>query len=388
MAKAILNPGREKRILRGHPWVFRSDIERVDGEFTPGDVVDVHSARGRFMGRAMYNPASQIALRMFTVHDEPVDEAFIRGRVKRALDYRRKFADMRSCRAIFAESDGLPALIADCFGEVIVIQSLALGMERWKDVVVDALCDELHPEGVWERSDVKVRELEGMQMTQGLLRGEVPDRVEILENGIRFNVDVKEGQKTGYFLDQKENRAAIAPFVRGARVLDCFTHTGAFALHAAHYGAAEVTGVDISDLACRQAAENAALNNLDIDFVEANAFDLLREKYDAHEQYDTIILDPPAFTKTRAAVPAALRGYKEINLRAMKMVKNEGYLITCSCSHHVLPDAFAAMLVDAAADAKVQLRQIEARTQGRDHPILAASPETQYLKCHILQVLR
>ncbi len=388
MAKAHLNPGREKRVLRGHPWVFRSDIERVEGSFTPGDVVDVLSARGRFLGRAMYNPASQIALRMFTLHDEPVDEAFIRSRVERALSYRRRFADLRSCRLIFSESDGLPALIADSFGSVIVIQSLALGIERWKNVIVDALCDALHHDGVWERSDVKVRELEGMEQTQGLMRGTVADKVEMQENGIRFLVDVKQGQKTGYFLDQKENRAAIAPFVRGCRVLDCFTHTGAFALHAAHFGASEVTGVDISDLACRQAAENAALNGLQVSFEEANAFDLLRSKYDAHEQYDTIILDPPAFTKTRAAVPAALRGYKEINLRAMKMVKNEGYLITCSCSHHVLPEMFAGMLVDAAADAKVCLRQIEARTQGRDHPILAASPETQYLKCHILQILR
>lgn len=388
MAKAYLNPGRDKRVLRGHPWVFRSDIERVDGAFTPGDVVDVISSRGHFLGRAMYNPASQIALRMFTTRDEPVDEAFIYSRVSRALDYRRKFADLHSCRAIFAESDGLPALVADCFGDVIVIQSLALGMEKWKNAVVDALCDQLHPRGVWERSDVKVRELEGMEQTQGLLRGEVPDQVEMTENGIRFLVDVKEGQKTGYFLDQKENRAAIAPFVRGARVLDCFTHTGAFALHAARYGAAEVTGVDISELACRQAEENAKLNGFEVAFQEANAFDLLRTKYDEHEHYDVIILDPPAFTKTRAAVPAALRGYKEINLRAMKMVRTEGYLITCSCSHHVLPQNFADMLVDAAADARVQLRQIEARTQGRDHPILAASPETQYLKCHILQILR
>lgn len=388
MAKAFLSPGREKRVLQGHPWVFRSDIARVDGPFTPGDVVDVVTSRGKFLARAMYNPASQIALRVFTVRDEPVDAAFIRGRVRRALAYRRMFADMRSCRAVFAESDGLPALVADCFGDVIVIQSLALGMERWKDVVVDALVEELNPRGVWERSDVKVRELEGMQQAQGLLRGDVPDRVEITENGVRFLVDVKQGQKTGYFLDQKENRAAIAPFVRGARVLDCFTHTGAFALHAAKFGAAEVTGVDVSGLACRQAAENAALNGLAVAMEEANAFDLLRERCDQNERYDAIILDPPAFTKTRAAVPAALRGYKEINLRAMKMIRDEGFLITCSCSHHVSPEAFAAMLVSAAADAKVQLRQIEARTQGRDHPILAASPETQYLKCHIAQVLR
>ncbi len=388
MAKAILNPGREKRVLRGHPWVFRSDISRVEGAFVPGDVVDVLSGKGKFLGRAMYNPASQIALRMFTTRDEPVNGAFFRSRVLRAIEYRKKFADLKSCRLLFAESDGLPALIADSFGDVIVIQSLALGMEPWKNAVVDALEEALSPRCVWERSDVKVRELEGMEQTQGLLRGSASDRVEILENGVRFQVDFKQGQKTGYFLDQKENRAAIAPFVQGASVLDCFSHTGAFALHAARYGAAQVTGVEISALACAQAAENAALNSFSVNFVEANAFDLLREKYDTKERYDVVILDPPAFTKTRAAVPGALRGYKEINLRAMKLIRDEGFLITCSCSHHVLPDAFQEMLVSAAADAKVQLRQIEARTQGRDHPILVASPETQYLKCHILQVLR
>ncbi len=388
MAKAVLTSGREARVLSGHPWVFRSDIARVDGPFTPGDVVDVATARGKFLGRAMYNPASQIALRMFTTHDEPVNEQFIYARVKRAIEYRRLFADLRSCRAVFAESDGLPALVADSFGDVVVIQSLALGIERWKNAIVDALMDILKPQCVWERSDAKVRELEGMQQTRGLLRGAAPERAEITENGVRFHVDFKEGQKTGFFLDQKENRSAIAPFVRNARVLDCFTHTGSFALHAAHYGAAQVTGVDISALACWQAAENARLNGLDADFVEANVFDLLREKCDQGETYDVVILDPPAFTKARAAVPAALRGYKEINLRGMKLTRDGGFLVTCSCSHHVSPEAFEEMLVSAARDARVTLRQIEVRTQGRDHPILPASPETQYLKCHLLQVFR
>lgn len=388
MAKAYLGKGRERRVHRGHPWVFRSDIDRVEGPFSPGDDVAVHSSHGTFLGRAMYNPASQIALRLFTRHDEPIDEAFIRGRVMRAIEYRRSFADLRSCRVLFAESDGLPALIADSFGDTIVIQSLALGMERWKDTVVQALDEALSPRGIWERSDAKVRELEGMEQTQGLLRGAVPDQVEMEENGIRFLVDVKRGQKTGYFLDQKENRAAIAPFVKGARVLDCFTHTGSFALHAAHYGAAEVTAVDISALALAQAGENAAINGLALRTEEANAFDLLRAKQDAGETYDVIILDPPAFAKSRATVTSALRGYKEINLRAMKMVRDGGFLVTCSCSHHVLPDLFSEMLVSAGANAKVTLRQVEARTQGRDHPILAASPETQYLKCHILQVYR
>ena len=372
----------------GHPWVFRSDIARVEGNFTDGDVVRVLSDRGKFLAMAVYNPRSQISLRVLSRHDEPIDGAFIRARVRRAVAYRRLFADLKS--VLFAESDGLPAVIADRFGDVIVLQSLCLGMERFKQDIVDALVDELHPVGIYERNDVPVRELEGMPQQTGLLYGEVPDRVEMVENGVHFWVDVKEGQKTGFFLDQKENRAAIAPFVRGMRVLDCFTHTGSFALHAAHYGAREVTGVDISEYACGFAAENARLNGVEdrVSFECANAFDYLRAAQDRHELYDVVILDPPAFTKTRSAVAGALRGYKEINLRGMKLVNDGGFLVTCSCSQHVLPPMFQQMLLDAQKDARVQLRQVEWRTQGRDHPILASSPETQYLKCGIYQVFR
>lgn len=374
----------------GHPWVFRSDIARVEGNFTDGDVVRVLSDRGKFLAMAVYNPRSQISLRVLSRHDEPIDGAFIRARVRRAVAYRRLFADLKSCRVLFAESDGLPAVIADRFGDVIVLQSLCLGMERFKQDIVDALVDELHPVGIYERNDVPVRELEGMPQQTGLLYGEVPDRVEMVENGVHFWVDVKEGQKTGFFLDQKENRAAIAPFVRGMRVLDCFTHTGSFALHAAHYGAREVTGVDISEYACGFAAKNARLNVVEdrVSFECANAFDYLRAAQDRHELYDVVILDPPAFTKTRSAVAGALRGYKEINLRGMKLVNDGGFLVTCSCSQHVLPPMFQQMLLDAQKDARVQLRQVEWRTQGRDHPILASSPETQYLKCGIYQVFR
>ena len=388
MATAFLIPGKEKRVYSGHPWIFRSDIARVEGDFTPGDMVEVRSSRGRFLCKAFYNPQSQIALRVMTLKDEPVDRAFIFRRVKEAVDYRRTFADLRSCRMVFAESDRLPALIVDSFGDVLVLQCLALGMERFKQDVVDALVEELHPMGIWERNDVPVRRLEGLEMTTGLLYGQVPDRVEMVENGVHFWVDVKEGQKTGFFLDQKENRAAIAPFVKDKTVLDCFTHTGSFALHAGFFGAREVTGVDISGYACEFATENARLNHLEdrVHFVEANAFDLLAEQSRAGVQYDVVILDPPAFTKTRSAVESATRGYKEINLRAMKMVKPGGYLITCSCSQHILPDAFMQIVRDAAHDARVQLRQVEYRTQGRDHPILPAAPETQYLKCGIFQI--
>ena len=387
-AKAILRPGREKRVYTLHPWIFRSDIDCLEGRFTPGEVVDILSSKGRFLAKGFYNPNSQIALRIMTWKDEPVDRDLIFRRVHEAVEYRRTFADLKSCRLIFAESDRLPALIVDAFDDVLVLQCLALGMEQFKQDVVDALVQEMNPRGIWERNDVPVRRLEGLEMCTGLLYGEVPDRVQMTENGVRFLVDVKEGQKTGFFLDQKENRAAIAPFVKGKKVLDCFTHTGSFALHAGRYGAAEVTGVDISEYACAFAAENAKLNGLanTVRFVTANAFDLLSEQSRSGETYDVIILDPPAFTKSRSAVDSALRGYKEINLRAMKMIVPGGYLVTCSCSQHVLPEMFRNMVLDAARDAKVLLRQVEFRTQGKDHPILPCAPETEYLKCGIYQV--
>ncbi|MBR2661272.1 MAG: class I SAM-dependent rRNA methyltransferase [Clostridia bacterium] len=389
MARTVLLPGKEKRVFTCHPWIFRSDIARVEGDCLPGDVVDIVSSKGRFLARGYYNPNSQIALRIMTYReDEAVDRALIFRRIHEAIEYRRTFADLKSCRLVFAESDRLPALIVDAFGDVLVLQCLALGMERFKQDVVDALAEEIHPQGIWERNDVPVRKLEGLEMNTGLLYGEVPDRVLMTENGVKFWVDVKEGQKTGFFLDQKENRAAIAPFVRDRTVLDCFTHTGSFALHAGKYGAKEVTGVDISEYACLFAAENARLNELEdrVHFVTANAFDLLSEQSRQGIKYDTVILDPPAFTKSRGAVESAIRGYKEINLRAMKMISPGGYLITCSCSQHVLPEMFREMVLDAAKDAKVLLRLVEFRTQGKDHPILPYARETQYLKCGMYQV--
>jgi 23S rRNA (cytosine1962-C5)-methyltransferase len=316
-----------------------------------------------------------------------VDGDFIRSRVFRAVDYRRLFADLRSCRVVFSESDGLPGLIVDAFGDVLCVQFLCLGIDRFREDVLDALTEALHPAAIYERSDAPVRELEGLNQTAGLLRGRMPERVEILENGVRFLVDVKEGQKTGYFLDQKENRAAIAPFVRDKEVLDCFTHTGAFALHAAHFGAKAVTAVDISEFACECARKNAELNGFtQIEFVTANAFDYLKEKSLSGPAFDVVILDPPAFTKSRATVDAAARGYKEINLRGMKLVRPGGYLVTCSCSQHMSPEAFLNVVKDAAKDARVSLMQVEYRTQGRDHPILPAAPETQYLKCGIFRI--
>ena len=389
MAKAVLRKTRESRVRSGHPWVFASDIERVEGNFEPGDVVDVVSSHNTYLGRAFYNPRSQISLRMLTTHDEPVDEAFFRRRVQEAWDYRNQFCDPASCRLIFSESDFLPGLIVDKFGDYLVVQSLCLGIEKWKQSIVRDLAEIVHPKGIWERSDVPVRRLEGLEQTTGLLYGEVPDSIDMVENGLRFVVDVKNGQKTGFFLDQKENRAAIAPLCKGARVLDCFCHNGSFSLHAARYGAKSVLGVDISEEALEVARLNAANNGLSdvVTFEAHNCFDHLRELTDAHEQFDVVILDPPAFTKTRAAVESALRGYKEINLRGMKLVRKGGFLVTCSCSQHVSPEQFKDMINQAARDSKTKLRLVENRTQGHDHPILPASPETQYLKCMILQVL-
>ena len=385
MTKITLRKTRETRVRSGHPWLYASEIERVEGESAAG-VAEVYSAKGTFLARALYNPASQIALRILTTHDEPIDADFFARRVRTAWEYRQRFCDVNSCRAIYAEADFLPGLVVDKFGGVLVVQVLSLGMELWKRELTDILVEVIRPEGIYERNDVPVRRLEGMQETTGLLYGDVPDRVPMVENGIVYAVDVKHGQKTGFFLDQKENRAAIAPLCPGARVIDMFCHNGSFALNAAKYGAREVTGVDISEEALAVARDNARANGLDANFEAHNCFDLLRALSDQGEKYDLVILDPPAFTKTRQMTERALRGYKEINLRGMKLVPDGGFLVSCSCSQHVDDAAFTAMLNEAARDAKKKLRMIEFRTQAKDHPILPASPETQYLKCAILQV--
>ena len=387
MAKAILRATRETRVRSGHPWVFASDVERIEGDFEPGGVVTVESGKHTFLGKAFYNPHSQIALRMLTYHDELVDEAFFVNRVGTAVQYRRDFCDIDSCRLIYSESDFLPGLIVDKFGDVLVIQSMSLGIEKWKDVLVNALVNAVHPKGIYERNDVPVRRLEGMEQTTGLLYGEVPDEVPMFENGIQFMVDVKNGQKTGFFLDQKENRREVMRLCRDARVLDCFCHNGSFALHAAKGGAKSVLGVDISEEALEVARRNAENNGFtQVSFEAHNCFDHLRELTDAHAKYDVVILDPPAFTKTRAQVESALRGYKEINLRGLKLVKNGGFLVSCSCSQHVSEEQFVQMINTAARDSKKRVRFVELRSQGHDHPILPASPETKYLKCAIMQI--
>ena len=388
MAKVTLRKTRETRVRGGHPWIYASEIEKVEGPFENGDIVDVADFRGKFIGRGFYNPQSQISLRILTRNDEPCDRDFFARRIQEAWDYRRLLCDPMSCRLIYSESDFLPGLVVDKFADVLVLQSLSLGIERIKDMVCDLLMEIVQPVGIWERSDVPVRRLEGMEQTTGLLRGEVPDEVDMVENGIHFLVDVKHGQKTGFFLDQKQNRAALAPLCRDARVLDCFCHNGSFSLHAAKYGARSVLGVDISEEALEVARRNAALNGFgNVTFEAHNCFDLLHELTDAGEKFDLVILDPPAFTKNKAAVPSAIRGYKEINLRGLKLVRPGGFLVTCSCSQHVLPEMFQDVINQAARDAKKRIRLVEYRTQGYDHPILPQSVETKYLKTMIIQVM-
>jgi 23S rRNA (cytosine1962-C5)-methyltransferase len=388
MAKAFLTRGKEERVLDGRPWVFKTDIERTEGAFEQGDVVDVYSAKNRFLGRGYINERSQITIRMLTDREEKIDYDFFLGRIRAAWEYRERVADTKSCRAVFAESDFLPALIVDKFSDILVVQTLALGIDRHREEIVAALNEVIKPAGIYERNDVPVRELEGLTQKKGFLSGSFDTMVRMRENGILFDVDVENGQKTGYFLDQKENRAALKPFVKGAKVLDCFCHTGSFAVHAAAYGAAEVRGIDVSGHATEFAAGNARLNGFEdiCRFETANAFDRLRELSESGEKYDVVILDPPAFAKTRSAVEGALRGYKEINLRAMKILKEGGFLVSCSCSQHVDSDMFLDIIYNAAIDAKKRVRLVEYRSQAKDHPILLAAAETEYLKCAIMQV--
>ncbi|HEY8415273.1 MAG TPA: class I SAM-dependent rRNA methyltransferase [Thermaerobacter sp.] len=411
-----LKPGRERPLRAGRRWVYKTDVYTVsDSDYDPGDIVRVVDARGRFVAKGYINPRSMIFVRLLTEEpDEPIDEEFFRRRLWRAWEYRRRVLgtdpDTDSCRVVFAEADLLPALIVDKFADVLVVQTLALGIDRWQPVIVRLLDELFAPRGIYERNDVPVRELEGLEQRTGYLKGPFDPRVEIRENGLPFLVDVARGHKTGHFLDQRENRAAIRPYVRGARVLDAFCHTGGFTCHALAYGAREVVAVDISPDALALARENvervlravagtpgtAAVGggasgggsgDPPVTFHEANAFDFLRARADAGEQYDVVILDPPAFAKNRQALDGAYRGYKEINLRAMKMLPPGGILITCSCSYHMKPDLFEQMLADAAQDTGRRLRLIERRGAARDHPALFGADENQYLKCYILEVL-
>lgn len=385
----FLRKGAQHRVEDGHPWVYKTEIDYVDGDFEPGDIVDVYNSRRRFIGRGYINPRSQITVRVLTREQEDIDRAFFKKRIETAWAYRKKFvSEPEYCRLIYGEADFLPALIVDKFGPYMVIQTLALGIDIHKETIVSILDEMFTPEGIFERNDVPVRRLEGLEMKKGYLKGNFNPLIVVRENGIAFYADVENGQKTGFFYDQRENRAFLKPIVEGAEVLDCFCHTGSFAVHSAIYGAKKITSIDISEDAIELAKKNAEMNGVSdvCNFQVANAFDALRSMSDDNQQFDVVILDPPAFTKSRSSLEGAARGYKEINLRGLKMVKSGGYLVTCSCSYHMDRDLFKAIVVDAARDTKRTIREVEYRTQAKDHPILSAADETQYLKFLVVQV--
>ena len=394
-AAAVLKKGEGRLLKSGGMWVFDNEIESVMGSFVNGDIIYIRDFDGYPLGQGFINTDSRITIRLLTRDEHRrIDEAFFKDRVQDAWNYRKEAVDTESCRIIFGEADFLPGFVADKFSDVLVIQSLALGIDRWKNVITDALVkvlaeDGIKIRGIYERSDAKVRLQEGMEQYKGFIGEPFPAIVPITENGVRYEVDVAEGQKTGFFLDQKYNRLAIRRFCAGKKVLDCFTHTGSFALNAACAGASGVLAVDASETAIRQAERNAALNNVSdrVSFMTADVFDLLPSLEEKGETYDVVILDPPAFTKSRSSVKKAVKGYREINYRAMRLVKDGGYLATCSCSHFMDEDLFERTIAQAASGARKRLRQVEKRTQAPDHPVLWASDESYYLKFYIFQVL-
>lgn len=392
--EVTLKKGGGRELKAGGMWIYDNEIDTFSDGVTDGGLVELHDFDGYFMGIGFVNRKSKITVRMLSRHEKNIDEKFIEQRVRDAVDYRIKTVDTSSCRLIFGEADFLPGIVIDKFSDVLVVESLALGIDRLKPFIIEKLKQvlaeyDMPVRGVYERSDAKVRLLEGMERFKGFIGEEFDTKVEIVENGVKYYVDVQDGQKTGFFLDQKYNRRAIGNLCKGAKVLDCFTHTGSFALNAGISGAASVLGVDASELAVNQARENAKLNGLEdiVHFQCADVFDLLPELEKKGEKFDVVILDPPAFTKSRNSIKNAVKGYREINLRGMKLVKDGGFLATCSCSHFMDPELFTKTIGEAARNVHKRLRQIEYRTQSPDHPILWAADESLYLKFYIFQVV-
>ncbi len=394
MAEVIIKKGEGRSFKAGGLWIYDNEIDGINGRFENGDIVDVLDFDGYFLGKGFININSKITVRIMTrKKDTNIDREFIDRLVKIAVQYRVDTVDMSSCRLIFGEADGFPGLVVDKFSDVLVVESLALGIDRMKLDIIDSLKSELAVRGmdirgVYERSDSKIRLKEGMERVKGFIGVPFDTKVEITENGVKYIVNVEDGQKTGFFLDQKYNRAAVARLCKGADVLDCFTHTGSFALNAAMGGAEYVLGVDASELGIEQARENAELNDVShiTDFVCRDVFELLPELVEEGRLFDVVILDPPAFTKSRNSVKNAVKGYREINIKGMKLVKDGGYLATCSCSHFMEQELFAKTIAEAARSAHKRLKQVEFRTQSPDHPILWAADESYYLKFYIFQV--
>jgi len=389
MIPVILKKKIGLRVENGHPWIFGNEIAETEESIKPGDIVTVFNSDKKFIGKGFINPKSQIAIRLLTRNEsEQVDARFILNRIEAAWIYRKKIGYTENCRLVFGEADGLPALIIDKFGEHFVIQTLALGMDIWKPAVVAALQEIFHTDKIYERNDVPVRELEGMVQQKGFLSAPFETKIIIRENGIKFEVDLENGQKTGYFLDQQDNRRAIQHIVKDADVLGAFCYTGSFEVHAGHYGAKSVLGLDISENAVVQARKNASLNGLEgsVRFEVVNAFDVLKKWSKENKKFDVVMLDPPAFTKSRENIGKAVSGYKEINLRAMKLLRPGGFLVTSSCTNLVSPQVFLDTIRSAAKDAGKKIRQITFQAQSPDHPIVWGLENTHYLKFLIVEV--
>jgi 23S rRNA (cytosine1962-C5)-methyltransferase len=389
MIPVILKKRIGLRIEQGHPWIFGNEIAETEETVKPGDIVTVFNSDKRFIGKGFINPKSQIAIRLLSRHeDEIIDDRFFRQRIGAAWEYRKKLGYTENCRLVFGEADGLPALIIDKFGDHFVIQTLALGMDIWKSAIVNSIREIFHTEKIYERNDVPVRELEGMIQQKGFLSKSFETKIIVKENGLFFEADLENGQKTGYFLDQQDNRRAIREIVKDAEVLGAFCYTGSFEIHAGYYGARSVLGVDISENAVSVASRNAKLNGLGekVRFETMNAFDLLKKWSKEAKKFDVIMLDPPAFTKSRDNISKALGGYKEINLRGMKLLRSGGFLVTSSCTNLVSPQAFLDTIRSAAKDAGKKIRQVLFQTQSPDHPIIWGLENTHYLKFLIVEV--
>ena len=389
MIKVYLKRNISKRVQDGHPWIFSNEVEKLEGEVFGGEIVQVVTHDKKFIGQGYINPKSQILVRLLTREkNEIIDDEFFYKKILKCWEYRKRLGYVENCRLVFGEADDLPQLIIDKFNDYFVLQTLALGIDKWKEAIVKALNKIFSPKGIFERNDVPVRELEGMEQYKGFLSSPFNTQIIIQENGLKFNVDIENGQKTGYFLDQQDNRRAIKHIVSGADVLGTFTYTGTFEIHAAHYGARSVLGIDISKNAVQQANKNAELNGLDhiCRFETANAFDVLKQWSKEGKQYDVVMLDPPAFTKSRGTIQNAIAGYNEINLRGMKLIKPGGFLVTSSCTSLVNTDLFLQTIEMAAKDAKRKLRQVTFQSQAADHPIVRSLENTQYLKFLIAEV--
>ena len=388
MTKVYLNRKINQRIALGHPWIYNNEVDRIAGPVEQGDIVEVYYFDGQLAGRGYINPESQIIIRLLTRKREDITAAFFHQKIQTAWDYRKHLGYTENCRLVFGEADGLPALIIDKFNDYFVMQTLSYGIEVWKDAIVAALKTIFNPKGIYERNDVPVRELEGLAQQKGFLTDPFPTEIIINENDLQFYVNIETGQKTGYFLDQQDNRRAIKNIVKGADVLGAFTYTGTFEIHAAHYGAKSVFGIDISESAVAQANKNAALNKLDdiVKFEAMNAFDVLKNWGKQGKKYDVVMLDPPAFTKSRNNIDKAITGYKEINLRGMQLIRNGGFLVSSSCTNLVSSELFLETIEMAAHDAKKRIRQVTYQSQSSDHPIIWGMENTHYLKFLIVEV--